>query len=53
MVVFSYRLVYVPDDNEKGNLQFNLPPNCKKDILFGKLPYIALLDKPAIDNVVK
>ena len=44
---------YVPDDNEKGNLQFNLPLNFKKDILFGKLPYIAHLDNPTIDNVVK
>ena len=44
---------YVPNDNEKGNLQFNLPLNFKKDILFDKLPYIAHLDNPAIDNVVK
>ena len=32
---------YVPDDNEKGNLQFNLLLNFKKDILFDKLPYMA------------
>ena len=34
-------------------MQFNLPLNFKKDILFDKLPYIAHLDNPAIDNVVK
>ena len=44
---------YVPNDNEKGDLQFNLPLNFRKDILFDKLPYIAHLDNPAIDNVVK
>ena len=44
---------YVLDDNEKGDLQFNLPLNFRKDILFDKLPYIAHLDNPAIDNVVK
>ena len=44
---------YVPDDNEKGDLQFNLPLNFRKDILFDKLPYISHLDNPAIDNVVK
>ena len=44
---------YVPDDNDKGNLQFNLQLNFKKDILFDKLLYIAHLENPAIDNVVK
>ena len=44
---------YVPDDNEKGDLQFNLLLNYRKDILFDTLPYIAHLDDPAIDNMVK
>ena len=44
---------YVPDDSEKGNLQFNLLLNFKKDILFDILPYVAHLDNPAINNVVK
>ena len=44
---------YVPDDNENGDLQFNLPLNFRKDIFFDKLPYMAHLDNPAIDNVVK
>ena len=44
---------YVPDDNDKGNLQFNLQLNFKKDILFDKLLYIAHLENPAINNVVK
>ena len=43
---------YVPNDNETGNLQFNLPLNFKV-ILFDKLRYIAHLDNPATDNVVK
>ena len=50
---FQLPFGYVPEDNEKGNLQFNLPLNFKKDILFDKFPYIAHLDNPAIDNVVK
>ena len=44
---------YIPDDNEKGDLQFHLPLKFRKDILFDKLPYIAHLDNPTIDNVVK
>ena len=43
----------IPNDNEKGNLQFNLSLKFRKDILFDKLPYIAHLHNPAIDNVVK
>ena len=44
---------YVPDKNEVGELQFKLPLNYSKDILFDKLPYVAHLDHPAIDNAVK
>ena len=46
-------LGYVPDDNKKGDLQFKLPLNFRKDIFFDKLPYIAHLDNPAINNVVR
>ena len=44
---------YVRDENESEKLQFNLPFNFRKDVLFNKLPYIALLKNPAIDNVIK
>ena len=44
---------YVRDENEGGELHFNLPLNFKRDILFDKLPYVAHLQNPAIDNVVK
>ena len=44
---------YVRDENEGGELQFNLLLNFKKDILFDKLPYVAHLQNPAIDNVLK
>ena len=42
---------YVQKDNE--NLYFDLPFGYKKKLLFDKLPYIAQLNNPAIDNVVK
>ena len=44
---------YVPDDNEGGELEFNLPLNFRKNILFDKLPYVAHLNNPVIDNVLK
>ena len=34
-------------------MYFDLPLNYKKDLLFDKLPYIAQLNNPAIDDVVK
>ena len=43
---------YVRDENEGGELQFNLPLNFKKDILFDRLPYVAQLHYPAYDNVI-
>ena len=43
---------YVRDENEGEKLQFNLAFNFRKDILFHKLPYVAQLKNPAIDNVV-
>ena len=33
-------------------MQFNLLLNYRKDLLFDKLPFVAKLDNPAIDNVV-
>ena len=44
---------YVRDENEGGELHFNLPLNFKRDILFDKLPYVAHLQNLAIDNVLK
>ena len=44
---------YVCHENEGGELQFNLPFNFKNDILFDRLPYVAHLQNPAIDNVIK
>ena len=44
---------YVRNDSENEDLQFNLPLNFRKDILFDKLPYVSNLQNPAIDNVLK
>ena len=44
---------YIPDEKADDGLQFNLPLNFRKDILFDKLPHIVHLNNPAIDNVVK
>ena len=34
-------------------MYFDLPLNYKKNLLFDKLPYVAQLNNPAIDDVVK
>ena len=44
---------FVPDESPGGEIQFNLPFNYRKDLLFAKLPYIANLNDPAINDVVK
>ena len=41
---------YVQENDE--NLYFDLPFNYKKKLLFGKLPFAAQLNNPAIDDVV-
>ena len=44
---------FVPDQNPDDDLFFDLPLNYKKNLLFNKLPYIAQLNNPAIDDVVR
>ena len=44
---------FVPEESPGGEIQFNLPLNYRKDLLFAKLPYIVNLNNPAIDDVVK
>ena len=44
---------YIPDQNQNEKMYFDLPLNYKKNLLFDKLPYVAQLNNPAIDNVVK
>ena len=43
---------YVENESDE-KIHFNLPHNFKKDLLFDKLTFIAQLNNPAIDNVVK
>ena len=43
---------FIPDQNPDDDLYFDLPLNYKKNLLFNKLPYIAQLNNPAIDDVV-
>ena len=43
---------FIPDQKTENNLQFNLPLNYKKHLLFDKLWYVMKLDNPAIENVV-
>ena len=43
---------FIPDQKTENDLQFNLPLNYKKNLLFDKLPYFAKLDNPAIENVI-
>ena len=44
---------FVEKENENDKMHFNLPLNYKKSLLFDKLPYVAQLNNPAIDNVIK
>ena len=44
---------FVETENEDEMMHFNLPINYKKGLLFDKLPYIAQLNNPAIENVIK
>ena len=43
---------FFPDQKTENDLQFNLPLNYKKNLLFNKLPFVRKLDNPAIGNVV-
>ena len=43
---------FIPDQKTENHLQFNLPLNYKKNLLFDKLPFVTKLDNPAIENVV-
>ena len=43
---------FIPDQKTENDLQFNLPLNYKKNLLFDKLPYVTKLDNPAIENVI-
>ena len=43
---------FIPDQKTENDLQFNLPLNYKKNLLFNKLPFVRNLDNPAIENVV-
>ena len=43
---------FVSSENQKGKFHFNLPLNYKKNLLFGKVPYFAEVNNPAINDVV-
>ena len=43
---------YVENENDE-KVYLDLPHNFKKDLLFDDLPFVAQLNNPAIDNVVK
>ena len=43
---------FVRGQKTNDDLQFNLPLNYRKDLLFDKLLYVAQLNNPAIENVV-
>ena len=43
---------FTPDQKTENDLQFNLPLNYKKNLLFDKLLFVTKLDNLAIENVV-
>ena len=44
---------FAPDENPDDDLFFDLQLNYQKNLLFNKLSYIAQLNNPAIDDVVR
>ena len=44
---------FVRDKNPGGELHFDLQQNFRKELLFEKQPYVAHLENPAINDVVK
>ena len=44
---------FVSDKDSGGEIQFNLPLNYKKDLLFRELPFITNLNDAAIDDIIK
>ena len=40
-------------NHPENELQFNFPPNFRKDILFGKLPYLTQSKNPTLNNIIK
>ena len=43
----------VSENNPENELQFNFPPNLRKDTLFEKLPYMTHAKNPTLNNVIK
>ena len=43
---------YVENENDE-KINLNLPKNFKKELLFDELPFVAQLNNPAIENVIK
>ena len=43
---------FVSNQKDKAKIQFDLPINYKKDVLFRKVPYFAEVNNSAIDDVV-
>ena len=44
---------FVRDKNPGGELHFDLQQNFRKELLFEKQPYVAHLENPTINDVVK
>ena len=44
---------FIPDQNPDDDLYFDHPLNYKKNLLFNKLSYVAQLNNPAINDVVR
>ena len=49
----SIQLPYGFLEKENNEIEFNLPKGFKKELLFENLPFVAQLNNPAIENVVK
>ena len=41
------------DEEPKNLLQFNLPPNYKRDILFEQFPYLSHVKNPTLNKIIK
>ena len=59
VVIIESKIIHLPygviseKKDPENELQFNFPPNFRKDILFDKLPYLTHSKNPTLNNIIK
>ena len=59
VVIIESKIIHLPygviseKKDPENELQFNFPPNFRKDVLFDKLPYLTHSKNPTLNNIIK